>query len=67
VKEADRNIRAKGGRVVQANADGIYGTGDNFNTLGEMGITPGIKMRENVSTRARGCPLRKNTSASTSC
>lgn len=59
VKEADRNIRAKGGRAVQANADGIYDTRDNFNTLDEMDITPGIKMRENASTRARGCPLRK--------
>jgi IS5 family transposase len=59
VKEADRNIRAKGGRVVQANADGIYDTRDNFNTLDEMDITPGIKMRKNASTRARRCPLRK--------
>ena len=59
VKEAGRNIRAKGGRVVQANADGIYDTRDNFNTLDEMSITPGIRIRENASTRARGCPLRK--------
>lgn len=59
VKEADRNIRAKGGRVVQTNADGIYDTRDNFNTLDEMGITPCIRIRENASTRARGCPLRK--------
>jgi hypothetical protein len=59
VKEADRNVRAKGSRVVQVNADGIYDTRDNFNTLDEMGITPGIRIRENASTRARGCPLRK--------
>ena len=59
VKEADGNIRLKGGRVVQANADGIYDTRDNFNTLDEMGIIPGVKIRENASTRARGCSLRK--------
>lgn len=59
VKEADRNIRTKGGRVVQANADGIYDTRDNFNTLDEMNVMPGIRVRENASTRARGCPLRK--------
>lgn len=59
VKEADRNIRAKGGRVVQANADGIYDTRDNFNVLDEMGITPCIRIRKNASPRARGCPLRK--------
>lgn len=59
VREADRNVRAKGGRVVQANADGIYDMRDNFNTLKELGITPAIKMRENASTRAKGCPLRK--------
>lgn len=59
VKAADRNIRAKDGKVAQVNADGIYDTRDNFNTLDGMGITPGIKMRENASTRSRGCPLRK--------
>ena len=59
VKKARRNIHAKGGRVVQANADGIYDTRDNFNTLDEMGVTPGIRIRENASTRAKGCPLRK--------
>ena len=50
---------AKGGMVVQANADGIYDTRDNFNTLDRMGITPCIKIRENASTRARGCHMRK--------
>jgi len=59
VREAGRNIRAKGGRVVQVNADGIYDVRDNFNSLDEMGITPAIKIRENASERARGCPLRK--------
>jgi hypothetical protein len=59
LKEAHRNIRVKGGRVVQANADGIYDTRDNFNTLDEMGITPVIRLRKNANTRARGCPLRK--------
>ncbi len=59
VEEADRNIRAKGGRVVQANADGIYDTRDNFNALCKKDITPGIRIRENASTRARGSPLRK--------
>ncbi|HIC94823.1 MAG TPA: IS5 family transposase [Anaerolineae bacterium] len=59
VEEADRNIRAKGGRVAQANADGIYDMRDNFNTLDETGITPAIRIRKNASSRARGCPLRK--------
>ena len=59
VKEADRNIRAKGGRVVQANADGIYDTRDNFNILDRMDITPCIRIRDNASTRARGCHMRK--------
>ena len=59
VEEAAHNVRAKGGRVVQANADGIYDTRDNFNALDERGITPAIKIRENASTHARGCPLRK--------
>jgi IS5 family transposase len=58
-REAERNVRTKGGRVVQANADGVYDSRDNFNALDEMGITPAIKIRENASTRARGCPLRK--------
>jgi len=66
VKEAERNIRAKGGVVVQANADGAYDSRDNFSTMDRMGITPAVKIRENASTRARGCPLRKNTFASTS-
>lgn len=59
VEEADRNVHAKCSRVVQANADGIYDTRDNFNALDEMGITPGIKIRKNASTHARGSPLRK--------
>jgi IS5 family transposase len=59
VKEAERNVHMKGGRVVQANADGVYDSRDNFNALDEMGITPAIKMRENASMRARGCQLRK--------
>jgi len=59
VRMADRSVRAKGGRVVQVNADGIHDTRDNFDTLDGMGITPGIKIRENASTRARGCPLRR--------
>ena len=59
VREADRSVRAKGGRVVQVNADGIHDTRDNFDTLDGMGVTPGIKIRENASTRARGCPLRR--------
>ncbi|MEW6222626.1 MAG: IS5 family transposase [Candidatus Hadarchaeota archaeon] len=59
VEEAAHNVRAKGGRVAQVNADGIYDTRDNFNTLDERGITPAIKIHENASTRLRGCPLRK--------
>jgi len=59
VEEAVSNIKSKGGRVRQANGDGGYDTKDDFNTLDEMGVTPGIKMRKNASTRARGSPLRK--------
>lgn len=59
VEEAARNIKSKGGEVKQANADGGYDTREDFNTLDEMRITPGIKMRKNASTRARGSPLRK--------
>jgi hypothetical protein len=59
VREADRSVRAKGGRVVQVNADGIHDTRDNFDTLDGMGVTPGIKIRKNASTRSRGCPLRR--------
>lgn len=59
VRLADRSVRAKGGRVVQVNADGIHDTRGNFDTLDEMGVTPGIKIRRNASTRARGCPLRR--------
>ena len=59
VREADRSVRAKGGRVVQVNADGIHDTRNNFDTLDGMGATPGIKIRRNASTRARGCPLRR--------
>jgi hypothetical protein len=59
VRAADVNIRGVGGRVVQVNADGIYDTRSNFDTLDDMGVTPGIKMRENASTRSRGCSLRR--------
>jgi hypothetical protein len=59
VRMADRSVRAKGGRVVQVNADGVHDTRDNFDTLDGMGVTPGIKIRKNASTRARGCPLRR--------
>ena len=59
LRDADVNIRGKGGRVVQVNADGIHDTRSNFDTLDGMGITPGIKIRENASTRSRGCPLRR--------
>ena len=41
------------------NGDGSYDTKENFNTLAKMGITPGIKVRKNASTRARGSPTRK--------
>jgi hypothetical protein len=59
VEEARRNLRAKGGRVVQVNADGVYDTRENFNLLAKLGITPAIRIRKSTSTRARGCPLRK--------
>lgn len=59
VRAADVNIRGVGGRVVQVNADGIYDTRMNFDTLDGMSVTPGIKIRENASTRSRGCPLRR--------
>jgi len=59
VRMADRSVRVVGGRVVQVNADGIHDTRSNFDTLDGMGVTPGIKIRRNASTRARGCPLRR--------
>ncbi|MEM3401688.1 MAG: IS5 family transposase [Candidatus Hadarchaeales archaeon] len=59
VKEAERNIGAKGGRVKQVNADGAYDSRDNFNTLDEMEIIPAIKIRKNAIARAKGSPLRK--------
>jgi IS5 family transposase len=59
VRSAAQNIRTRGGRVVQANADGIYDTREDFSTLAELGITPAIRIRKCTSTRARGCPLRK--------
>jgi len=46
VRLAEGNIRGKGGRVVQVNADGIHDTRNNFDTLDGMGVTPGIKTME---------------------
>ena len=34
--------------------------GNPGNTLDGMGVTLGIKIRKNASTRARGCPLRRS-------
>ena len=59
VEQAARNIKSKGGKLKQVNGDGSYDTKENFNTLAKMGITPGIKVRKNASTRARGSPTRK--------
>lgn len=59
VEQAARNIKSKGGKLKQANGDGSYDTREDFNTLDDMGVTPGIKMRKNASTKARGSPLRK--------
>lgn len=59
VKKAEQNIVAKGGRLKQVNADGIYDTRENFNALDELEVIPTIKIRENASALARGCPLRR--------
>ena len=39
--------------------DGLHDTRDNFRLCNQLGVMPVIKIRENASTRARGCLARK--------
>lgn len=39
--------------------DGLYDARDNFHLCDQLGVEPVIKIRENASTRARGCLARK--------
>jgi hypothetical protein len=47
-----------GRKIASALADGAHDTKDSFNYLKKKGITSGIKVRKNASTRARGSPYR---------
>lgn len=58
IDEAENNIMGKGRKIRRALADGSYDTKEDFNKLEEKGIEPGIKIRSNASTRARGSPYR---------
>lgn len=48
VDQSVENVEAKGGKVVQANADGAYDSNENFKKLNGHRIRPGIKIRRNV-------------------
>ncbi|MDI6856416.1 MAG: transposase, partial [Candidatus Thermoplasmatota archaeon] len=48
VDQSVENVEAKGGKVVQANADGAYNSNENFQKLNRRRIRLGIKIRRNV-------------------
>lgn len=45
-------------KIKQVLADGAYDSKKIFNLLHDKHIKPGIKIRKNASTKARGCPYR---------
>lgn len=48
VDQSVENVEAKGGKVVQANADGAYDSNENFKKLNSHRIMPALKIRRNV-------------------
>ena len=64
-EELDENKAHRG--MLRANAqsidknlgDGLYDTKDNFRLYEKLKIEPGLKIRSNASTKAKGCMARK--------
>lgn len=54
IDKAENNV----GRIKRILADGMYDTKEDFSMLEEKNIEPGIKIRKNASTKARGSPCR---------
>jgi hypothetical protein len=52
-------LRKNAGNIKKNLGDGLYDTKDNFKLYEQLNITPGIKIRSNASTKAKGCMARK--------
>ncbi|KYK36436.1 MAG: hypothetical protein AYK19_08630 [Theionarchaea archaeon DG-70-1] len=56
IEQAEYTLNGR--KIALALADGAHDNKDSFNHLKEKGITSGIKLRKNASTRSRGSPYR---------
>ncbi|MBU7010720.1 MAG: transposase [Theionarchaea archaeon] len=56
IEQAEKTLNGR--KIALALADGAHDNKDSFNYLKKKGITSGIKVRKNASTRARGSPYR---------
>lgn len=56
IEQAEKTLNGR--KIALALADGAHDNKDSFNYLKKKGITSGIKLRKNVSTRSRGSPYR---------
>lgn len=56
IEQAEKTLNGR--KIASALGDGAHDNKDSFNYLKEKGITSGIKVRKNASTRARGSPYR---------
>ena len=58
--KAHRGMLRKNAKNIDKNlADGLYDVRENFRLYSKLNIKPGIKIRKNASTKARGYPERK--------
>lgn len=58
--KSHRGMLRKNAKNIDKNlGDGLYDTRENFNLYNKLGIKPGLKIRKNASTKARGSPSRK--------
>ena len=55
----DRQWKPNKKKIKKLLADGLHDDKKTFNLLGELGIEPVIKIRENASIKARGSIVRK--------
>lgn len=59
-KACGRGMLRDNCKVIEKYAgDGLHDTRDNFRLCNHLGVMPVIKIRENASTRAKGCMARK--------
>ncbi len=52
-------LRANARSIDKNLGDGLYDTKDNFRLYEQLNIKPGLKIRSNASTKAKGCMARK--------